>query len=143
MTIKELRLSTRMTQREFAGYFNIPLRTIENWETGKRNPPEYVVELIRYKIEKEDLLMKLVELNEGARTELTSGTLQEIVEYLKTNPGVYEWQNDNELETQTLMGEDRYQANLVELELDNIETLRELECELNKLDLGWWRLEIE
>ena len=41
------------------------------------------------------------------------------------------------------MGEDRYQANLVELELDNIETLRELECELNKLDLGWWRLEIE
>lgn len=87
--------------------------------------------------------MKLVELNEGTRTELASGTLQEIVEYLKTNPGVYEWQNDNELETQTLMGEDRYQANLVELKLDNIETLRELECELNKLDLGWWRLEIE
>jgi hypothetical protein len=87
--------------------------------------------------------MKLVELNEGARTELASGTLQEIVEYLKANPGVYEWQNDNELETQTLMGEDRYQANLVELELDNIETLRELECELSKLDLGWWRLEIE
>lgn len=105
---------------------------------------EIVIELIEeHYNKKEDLLMKLVELNEGTRTELTSGTLQEIVEYLKTNPGVYEWQNDNELETQTLMGEDRYQANLVELELDNIETLRELECELNKLDLGWWRLEIE
>lgn len=105
---------------------------------------EIVIELIEeHYNKKEDLLMKLVELNEGTRTELASGTLQEIVEYLKTNPGVYEWQNDNELETQTLMGEDRYQANLVELELDNIETLRELERELNKLDLGWWRLEIE
>jgi putative transcriptional regulator len=64
MTIKELRLSTRMTQREFAGYFNIPLRTIENWETGKRNPPEYVVELIRYKIEKEEDMNRTKLLNE-------------------------------------------------------------------------------
>ena len=53
MTIKELRLLTSMTQKQFAGYFNIPLRTIENWETGKRKPPEYVVELIRYKLERE------------------------------------------------------------------------------------------
>jgi transcriptional regulator with XRE-family HTH domain len=64
MTIKELRLSTRMTQREFAGYFNIPLRTIENWETGKRNPPEYVAELIRYKIEKEEDMNRTKLLNE-------------------------------------------------------------------------------
>ena len=64
MTIKELRLSARMTQREFAGYFNIPLRTIENWETGKRNPPEYVVELIRYKIEKEEDMNRTKLLNE-------------------------------------------------------------------------------
>ena len=64
MTIKELRLSARMTQREFAGYFNIPLRTIENWETGKRNPPEYVVELIRYKIEKEENMNRTKLLNE-------------------------------------------------------------------------------
>lgn len=64
MTIKELRLSTRMTQREFAGYFNIPLRTIENWETGKRKPPEYVVESIRYKIEKEEDMNRTKLLNE-------------------------------------------------------------------------------
>ena len=64
MTIKELRLSARMTQKQFAGYFNIPLRTIENWETGKRNPPEYVVELIRYKIEKEEDMNRTKLLNE-------------------------------------------------------------------------------
>lgn len=130
MTIKELRLSARMTQREFAGYFNIPLRTIENWETGKRNPPEYLIELIRYKLKKEDLLMRLVELNEGTRKELIEGTLQEIVDYLKDNPNLYTWQLDNDPEAEMP-------------ELDNIESLRELEHELDKIDLGWWTLAIE
>lgn len=55
MDIKKLRIRTGMTQKEFAKYFNIPKRTIENWEGGQRTPPPYVVELIKYKIEKEKL----------------------------------------------------------------------------------------
>lgn len=55
MTIKDLRLSTGMTQQEFSDYFNIPKRTFEKWEQGIRTPPEYVAELIKYKIEKEGL----------------------------------------------------------------------------------------
>lgn len=55
--MRKLRLATGMTQKQFAGYFNIPLRTIENWETNKRNPPEYVVELIKYKLKMEGLYM--------------------------------------------------------------------------------------
>ena len=58
MNIKELRLSTGMTIQEFSDYFNIPRRTIENWEGGQRKPPVYVVELIKYKIEKEEVTMK-------------------------------------------------------------------------------------
>ena len=130
MTIKKLRLSARMTQREFAGYFNIPLRTIENWETGKRNPPEYVVELIRYRLEKEDLLMKLVELNEGTRKELTQGTLQEIVDYLRNNPDLYEWQLENDPDAEMP-------------DFTEIETLRDMEYELDKINLSWWSLVIE
>lgn len=57
MDIKSLREQTRMTQREFSEYFDIPVRTIENWEGGKRTPPVYVAELIKYKIEKERLGM--------------------------------------------------------------------------------------
>lgn len=57
MDIKQIRTQTRMTQKEFGEYFNIPQRTIENWEGGKRTPPEYVVELIKYKVEKERLGM--------------------------------------------------------------------------------------
>ena len=92
---------------------------------------EIVIELIEeHYNKKEDLLMKLVELNEGTRTELIEGTLQEIAEYLKDNPNLYTWQLDNDPEAEMP-------------ELDNIETLRELEHELEKIDLGWWRLEIE
>ena len=46
-----------MTQQEFADYFNIPKRTLENWEAGTRKPPMYLIELIEYKIKKENLIM--------------------------------------------------------------------------------------
>lgn len=53
MTIKELRKTTGMTQKDFGEYLNIPHRTIQNWESEHRSPPEYVVGLIEYKIKKE------------------------------------------------------------------------------------------
>lgn len=59
MTIKELRQSIGMTQQNFADYFGIPKRTIENWEGGKRAAPPYVLELIKYKINKENLNNKI------------------------------------------------------------------------------------
>lgn len=62
MSIKELRNQTNMTQQEFSDYFNIPVRTLQNWEGGQRRPPEYVVELIKYKIEKEKLGMKTLNI---------------------------------------------------------------------------------
>jgi DNA-binding transcriptional regulator YiaG len=42
-----------MTQAEFSKFLKIPIRTIQEWEQGRRTPPDYVVELIRYKVEKE------------------------------------------------------------------------------------------
>lgn len=58
MTIKELRARTGMTQQRFADYFKISKRSVESWEGGKRKCPEYLVELIEYKLEKENLLKK-------------------------------------------------------------------------------------
>ena len=62
MNIKELRQKLKMTQKEFGEYLNIPQRTIQSWELGDRTPPEYVLELIRFKIKKERLIMKKFEL---------------------------------------------------------------------------------
>ena len=62
MNIKDLRHKAGMTQKKFGEYLNIPKRTIENWDSGDRNPPIYLVELIKYKLEKEKMIMnKIVE----------------------------------------------------------------------------------
>lgn len=54
--LRELRLDCGMNRREFAEYFNIPLRSIENWESKQRECPAYLLELIKYKLEKEGLI---------------------------------------------------------------------------------------
>ena len=51
--IKCLRLLTGMKREDFANYLHIPLGTVRDWEQGKRKMPEYVYELIEYKISNE------------------------------------------------------------------------------------------
>lgn len=50
MTIKKLRQLTRLSQAEFGERFGIPCRTIENWESEKRHPPKYVIDLLEASI---------------------------------------------------------------------------------------------
>ena len=50
MDFKRIRLYSGLTQKEFSRIFNIPLRTVENWESGKRKPPDYVFNLIEYSL---------------------------------------------------------------------------------------------
>lgn len=56
MTIKELRIKSGMNIKAFAEYFNIPYRTVQNWELGTRECPPYLLELIEYKLRKESLI---------------------------------------------------------------------------------------
>lgn len=51
-----MRTASGMTQQAFAGYFGIPKRSIENWEGGKRECPDYLLSLVRYKLEREGLI---------------------------------------------------------------------------------------
>ena len=48
--IKELREQTGMNRREFSEYTKIPIRTLEDWEAGKRTPPEYIPRLLAYQL---------------------------------------------------------------------------------------------
>ena len=56
MSFKELRISSSMTQKEFAAYFGIPLRTIENWERGVNKCPDYLFDLMIYKLKNEKII---------------------------------------------------------------------------------------
>jgi len=51
MTIKELRAQYNMTQKAFGEALDIPKRTIEEWEGGRRKPADYLVKLIAFKLE--------------------------------------------------------------------------------------------
>ena len=53
MTIKEIRKHTGLSQVKFAEYYNIPRRTIEAWESGNREPADYLVSLL-WRAVKED-----------------------------------------------------------------------------------------
>lgn len=68
----ELRESAGMTRREFCEYFEIPYRTLQDWELGNRKMPEYLLRLMEYKIKMEGLAKKkesstknVVEVNEA------------------------------------------------------------------------------
>lgn len=56
--IKELRESTGMNRREFCDYFQIPYRTVTEWERDNRHAPEYVLRLLEYYIRMEKLTKK-------------------------------------------------------------------------------------
>lgn len=70
MNLKEARTCAGLTQAEMSERFEIPKRTIENWEAGKRKCPVYVEKLIVEKLEEiimmksEDLAKKANEINE-------------------------------------------------------------------------------
>ena len=55
-TIKELRESTGMSRKEFSEHTGIPVRTLEDWEAGRRTPPEYIPRLIAYQLKYEELM---------------------------------------------------------------------------------------
>lgn len=53
MTIKEMRTLTNLSQAKFGEKYKISKRTIEEWESGRRKPPEYLMNLLERAV-KED-----------------------------------------------------------------------------------------
>ena len=56
--IRELRTQTGMNRKDFSEHLGIPLRTIEDWEAGRRKPPEYIPRLIAYQLMYEKMMKK-------------------------------------------------------------------------------------
>lgn len=56
MKIQEIRMLTKMSQRQFAQYFGIPVGTLRNWEQGIATPPEYVFNMIFTSIRRDKMI---------------------------------------------------------------------------------------
>lgn len=54
MDIKEIRKLTGLSAQKFGDKYDIPLRTIQNWEGGVNTPPPYLVKLLE-RVVKEDI----------------------------------------------------------------------------------------
>lgn len=57
MNFKELRQASGMNQTKFAEYFDIPRRTVQNWELGINKCPDYLLKLMHYKLQKEGFVL--------------------------------------------------------------------------------------
>lgn len=48
-----LRKLTGLSQTAFGQRYDIPMRTIQNWENGVSVPPDYVISLLRRAVEQD------------------------------------------------------------------------------------------
>lgn len=44
--IRTARKKAKLTQKQLADFYKIPVRTLIDWERGVRTPPEYVINFI-------------------------------------------------------------------------------------------------
>lgn len=62
--IKSLREKTKMSQRQFAQAFDIPLSTLRKWEQKEAKPSDYIIKLISRVIYIDDPELKLIKGND-------------------------------------------------------------------------------
>ena len=65
MDIKEMRDMTRLTQREFAAKFDIPIGTLRRWEYGESKPAPYIIKLIALQLPVDQKKMEQIKDEEG------------------------------------------------------------------------------
>lgn len=76
--IKETRKAAELTQQQLSMIYNIPLRTVVDWERGERTPPEYLANFMIRCIEIDFIRPKEseIEIQEEKQEEPTPKTLK-------------------------------------------------------------------
>lgn len=62
MNIREMRMQLGISQSDFAARYKIPFRTIQNWETEKRIPPRYIIDLLENRVKADLVNRKTISL---------------------------------------------------------------------------------
>lgn len=58
LNLKKLMEMSGMNMKEIASYFEISYNSLQNWVYETRKPPEYLLKLMLYKLEKEGKIKK-------------------------------------------------------------------------------------
>lgn len=52
----QIKEASGMNWKEFSAYFQIPYRTVQDWERGNRKMTEYLLRLMEYKLRIEKII---------------------------------------------------------------------------------------
>lgn len=77
MDIKDIRKQSGLARVAFSKKYGIPIRTIEDWESGKRKPPEYVLRLLGDAVSADTMKNEPAELTLIDRLDLGGGFYSE------------------------------------------------------------------
>lgn len=119
MTITEIRQLTSLNKTDFAKRYNIPYRTLQDWELGNRECPAYVTELLEkavkldFKKEIDNMINELINkidkaINKKAMKTSGMGTENITVEL-----------NLSDAEKETFLSIDKYNCDHYSWEFDN------------------------
>ena len=86
--IRELRASTGMTRKAFSEHTGIPVRTLEDWEAGRRTPPEYIPRLIGYQLKYEQMMKAKAEKADEEKDEADITDAVEVFEVTLREDGM-------------------------------------------------------
>lgn len=53
MEFKDILKQSGMNMKQYSEYFKIPYRTVQDWKSGARKCPTYLLDLMEYKLKKE------------------------------------------------------------------------------------------
>lgn len=53
LRLKAVKTKSGLNWKDFARYFGIPYRTMQDWERGIRKMPDYLLRLMEYKVQME------------------------------------------------------------------------------------------
>ena len=70
--ILSLHESTGENRIQFAAHVGIPVRTIDDWENGRRIPPDYIPRMIAYQLELEKLKAEILAAKQAEAMEETA-----------------------------------------------------------------------
>lgn len=76
---EEIRAILGISRTAFSRKYNIPLRTLEEWDAGRKTPPDYVLNMLERVVrEDKDMIYALILNTRGNEEVVTVGTLDEM-----------------------------------------------------------------
>lgn len=85
----------------------------------------------------------LTEHDHGEERRLFTGTLAEVVDCLQKNEDWFNWILDEGDKIQGILNAIDWHGGYYSYKFDNIKILQDLKDELEKVDLSWWKINIE